>query len=1162
MNQANSTASEAMTEANLYLLKFWSTTCGICGRMSAYDSKVAEAKGIEFVSVQRKDTKTWDRLTYVAKQKYEDPSQMGYPTYLLCQGAGLDDLKVLGEVLGGSDKGEFRRKIEAILENPDQQPVNQVAALVPIQPRAGGVRITMSKDTGDCEADDTIRIRLTMTVEGDRWNGPTRYRVKRNNNVVDLQDYNCTYHDKELSDGWHRFNNSEISWKAKEGAWEVTGLPTEPDTTNNSGVPASCRQQDDLSGPKKNTSKQKSLAFINYKSDGSVRDIPCADIGEVRDSCKFSDSGDAYYVQFWSGKNNLSQEQLPNGKLEFVLLDKDVRSTNVVCKPDSCSETFVMEMDCPSGKCKEGEDVTLKVNANGVANRNVYFTWYKGSQSGNDIVSRGDDLTKIDVPCPQAGKDQKYSVWGEMKGGECTGSTGTNCTIEAQDAVTPTPSPTPTDPVNCDFDVSINCPDEAPPSSTVTLKAQLSGIAEKDCRFQWYEGTTSGKELGTNRSQTCTYPFSGKQRFTCKVTSKKSPCNNSESANCILEAAVEDCSFKLDLDCPPDEGTPGSSTVLEAIIDDVDTDDCRIQWWKGSVDNGTKLGTGITQTATYPVFGSEKYFVVVSYVKSPCFNTKQKNCTLKSGAESCDFTPRITCPGKAYGGSNVNLSVELTGAEASDCKFQWYEGSVSTGKKLGTNQTQQCQYPILGVEKQKYTCEVTYQKIPCNNTKTTSCSLESFIESCDFKPSINCPGPRKAGTEVNLTVDIDDIDSTWTTYQWWQGNVSTGTKLGTGAKQKVTYPAAGEQQKYSVEVTNNDPPCKQTESNSCTITSSDPDPTPTPTGSSTPEPTDPPKDCGEEFEISFNCPPSSAPAGSQVKLVMSANKDPKWHQPQWYIDSLDSPDRVGSGYEYTYTYPPEGVTQRFWAYCNYNEPGCMDQDFTRCDLTGTAPNPTPSPTPTSSTTPSPTPTSSSTPTPSPTPTGSSTPTPSPTPSTSPTPTPSPSPTDPCTGVTCLPPKECVDGKCVCPDGTIDVGGLCLSDDRCLNVLCPPNSTCVEGVCICDAGYVLNGKGYCVMAETPDCTEDTDCCPSNATIQIKAGSGLGGGGSFRLNQPCDKTIMLWVDDLSETADEECNENGQAQICSCTAEMAVLMDMIVELKAELDTLKDEFAAQEDD
>lgn len=101
-----------------------------------------------------------------------------------------------------------------------------------------------------------------------------------------------------------------------------------------------------------------------------------------------------------------------------------------------------------------------------------------------------------------------------------------------------------------------------------------------------------------------------------------------------------------------------------------------------------------------------------------------------------------------------------------------------------------------------------------------------------------------------------------------------------------------------------------------------------------------------------------------------------------------------------------------------------------------------------------------------------------------------------------------------------------------------------------------------MAETPDCTEDTDCCPSNATIQIKAGSGLGGGGSFRLNQPCDKTIMLWVDDLSETADEECNENGQAQICSCTAEMAVLMDMIVELKAELDTLKDEFAAQEDD
>ena len=166
---------------------------------------------------------------------------------------------------------------------------------------------------------------------------------------------------------------------------------------------------------------------------------------------------------------------------------------------------------------------------------------------------------------------------------------------------------------------------------------------------------------------------------------------------------------------------------------------------------------------------------------------------------------------------------------------------------------------------------------------------------------------------------------------------------------------------------------------------------------------------------------------------------------------------------------------------------------------------------------------------------------------------------PCHGVTCMPPRECDEetGECVCPEGTVDSGnGLCIPDELCLNVLCPPNATCdpASGHCICDEGYVLNDKGYCVMAETPDCMEEEDCCPSNSTIQIMAGSGLGGGGSFRLNQPCDKTIMLWVDSGTDVTDEDCDEYGQAQVCSCTAEIAALMDLIVELQAEMEIIKD--------
>ena len=168
--------------------------------------------------------------------------------------------------------------------------------------------------------------------------------------------------------------------------------------------------------------------------------------------------------------------------------------------------------------------------------------------------------------------------------------------------------------------------------------------------------------------------------------------------------------------------------------------------------------------------------------------------------------------------------------------------------------------------------------------------------------------------------------------------------------------------------------------------------------------------------------------------------------------------------------------------------------------------------------------------------------------------------DPCYGVYCLPPRVCVNGSCECPSGTVDAGnGLCISDDPCLTTLCPPNSTCdgETGNCVCDDGYVLDGEtGYCVMAETPDCMEETeDCCPSNATIQIKAGRGLGGGGSFRLNQPCDKTIMLYVDSSAESdKDDLCEEGaGGGHVCNCTAEIAKLMDMIVDLSAELEKIK---------
>jgi hypothetical protein len=93
-----------------------------------------------------------------------------------------------------------------------------------------------------------------------------------------------------------------------------------------------------------------------------------------------------------------------------------------------------------------------------------------------------------------------------------------------------------------------------------------------------------------------------------------------------------------------------------------------------------------------------------------------------------------------------------------------------------------------------------------------------------------------------------------------------------------------------------------------------------------------------------------------------------------------------------------------------------------------------------------------------------------------------------------------------------------------------------------------------MAETPGCDPPEDCCPANSTVCIQAGSGLGGGGCFTLNQDCDKTIMLWVDPKAAGVDDDCDEHGLQQICACTKEIQMLTDMITSLTARIAELED--------
>jgi hypothetical protein len=100
----------------LSLVKFSSEDCGICHKMAFYDEKVATELGLAFIDVKMQDTATYRKYRKVLLTQYPDKSEMGWPTYLLCENPE-SDVKILGEVKGGHPKGEFRTRLQALLES-------------------------------------------------------------------------------------------------------------------------------------------------------------------------------------------------------------------------------------------------------------------------------------------------------------------------------------------------------------------------------------------------------------------------------------------------------------------------------------------------------------------------------------------------------------------------------------------------------------------------------------------------------------------------------------------------------------------------------------------------------------------------------------------------------------------------------------------------------------------------------------------------------------------------------------------------------------------------------------------------------------------------------------------------------------------------------------
>lgn len=101
---------------SLAVIKFSSEDCGICHKMAFYDQKVSTELGLEFIDVKMQDTATYRKYRQILLKQYPDKSEMGWPTYIVCS-APEGEFEIIGEVKGGHPKGEFRERLQAVLNS-------------------------------------------------------------------------------------------------------------------------------------------------------------------------------------------------------------------------------------------------------------------------------------------------------------------------------------------------------------------------------------------------------------------------------------------------------------------------------------------------------------------------------------------------------------------------------------------------------------------------------------------------------------------------------------------------------------------------------------------------------------------------------------------------------------------------------------------------------------------------------------------------------------------------------------------------------------------------------------------------------------------------------------------------------------------------------------
>ena len=548
-----------------YVVKFWSTSCGICGKMAHYDKKVTEEEGAVWISCQKRITEDWKRFEYLAKQKYPD-GRLGFPTYIVAKGHTPDTLTAIGSFAGGMDKGAFRKKLKAYFEgNPlsitpevyDHEAEIEKFELSPSNPTLGDwvtVKLRVD-DNAECLTSHETDIKYQGTWYNIKFEKCGSSWGLAEGTALDLEDLQFDF-DPDRRNLGKNLGNYPYDWrfrvKGRGQAGKVklrytvtcTGICDEEFDNQTEEVTyqwPDCDKTIDVSFTQCPTAavEQGTNYTFKAKADG-VNDSNCWWQWYLA-------AGGGQLLDEGQGMKEFTRTAPADGVTEKIIAkatfddgegcDINDQAECEITGVGVCDKTISLGLTCPTSTGLPGNSAQIKAKCDGVANSNCTFSYYKNGVLPEHFVDAGLGLTTLNVTYPSNGATDTYYVYVEYDEGFCDLIDDGSCSLTGN-----IPECTETLAVTNDFDNSAGAP-----ASRITVCGECTDSSSigngKVDSWEWKKAG-SNAVYATTRCASLAYPSCGSSQ-TYSVTAKYSDvsCDLSASNSVTLEST----------DCEPDD---------------------------------------------------------------------------------------------------------------------------------------------------------------------------------------------------------------------------------------------------------------------------------------------------------------------------------------------------------------------------------------------------------------------------------------------------------------------------------------------------------------------------------------------------------------------------------------------------------------------------------